>query len=328
MAKKIVILFCFISFFYSCSNSKLNSQPVYKNSFLVAGTYLEVLSSHKDAAGIVYDEFRRLEKILNSYDPDSEISQLNNIYNIPYKVSSDLIDIIEISIDIDNQTDGIFDISCGVLYEFWKSFIKDESVITFPNKAKIDEMLSLCGNEYVEVRPDDETITIAKKGLKIDLGGIAKGFMVDKAVFKLKQRGINHVLINAGGDIYCLNEDGKNPWSIGIKNPNFKEETVSQYNLVDKAVATSGGYEQFFTYKDKRYSHLIDSSTGYPVQNNILSISVISNKCALSDALATAFFAMGIDKIKQFIERSKIFIKVIVIVQAKEGQQVYTFEQR
>jgi len=326
MAKKIIILLYSVFLFCSCSESKLSSQSVYKNSFLVAGTYLEILSSHKDAARIVYDEFRRLEKIFNSYDPNSEIFQLNNTYNIPYKASSDLIDIIEISMDINNQTGGIFDVSCGALYEFWKRVISKKTEISFPDESSIDEILSLCGNEYIKVRPDDETITITKRGLKLDLGGIAKGFMVDKAVLKLKQRGINHALINAGGDIYCLNEDDKNPWSIGIKNPNFKEKTVKQYSLVNKAVATSGGYEQFFTHNDKRYSHLIDPNTGYPVQNNILSISVISDRCILSDALATAFSAMGIDGIKQFIEQSKISIKAIVIVQDQEGQQVHTFE--
>jgi len=317
MAKKIIILFCL--FFVSCG------KPVYKNSFVVANTYLEVLSPYKNAGKVVYDEFRRLEGIFNIYNENSEIYKLNRTHNKTFYASRDLVGIILAAKEINSLTDGYFDISCGVIYNFWKKLIKETKVVSFPDDDVIKNKINSCGMNDINL--EGNTIIIKREGIKLDLGGIAKGYMVDQAVAKLKENGIDKALINAGGDIYCLGSFKDKPWIVAIKSPDKRHQVAEEHEMANKAIATSGNYEQFFTYKNNRYSHLVDPKTGYPVKNNILSVSVVSESCAFSDALATAFFVMGLDKTKQFIENSTVSIKAIVIVSEEDGQQVYTFEQ-
>jgi len=289
------------------------TKPLYKNQFIISGTYLEVISPYKEAAAICYQEFKRLDRIFNYYDSASEISQLNQTYNEPFVASAELIEALQLSKQIYQESRGAFDISCGALYSFWKDLTRKEKIEEFPSPQTVNELKSLCGMDNIEINAQQNRVTIKKKGLKIDLAGIAKGYIVDKAVAKLKEAGLNSALINAGGDIYCLGKNSDRAWKVGIKNPKYPQSIVESENLINEAIVTSGSYEQFFVYKDERYSHLIDSRTGYPVKTDIVSVSVVSKSCAIADSLATSFFIMGIDGINKFLPRSPYKIKVFVV---------------
>jgi thiamine biosynthesis lipoprotein len=312
-------------YFLSLSLSLFSCAPsLYKDTFVVSGTYLEVISPYREAGRIVYEEFKRLDKIFNFYSPDSEITKLNNTYNTSFRASKELIEVLRLSKQVYELTDGAFDVSKGTLYNFWKKIIRKRKIVDFPSKEKINEMKSLGGMDNILIK--DGSVIIKRRGLKIDLSGIAKGYMVDKATLKLKEKGIDSALINAGGDIYCLGKNGKKLWRVGIKDPQKVKRVLTIQQLEDEAIATSGGYEQFFEFKGKRYSHLINPISGFPVQNNILSVTVISKNCTTADSFATAFFIMGLEGIKSFFSKNLSTMKVFVVVKQKEGQHIYIFK--
>ena len=300
------------------------AKPPHKNTFIMSGTYLEIISPYQEAAAIVHGEFKRLNNIFSFYDPASELSQLNQTYNKPFKASEELIGIIELSKEIYEETGGTFDISCGALYNFWKDLTKRDSIISFPSQQTIKQLKSLSGIDYIEIDSELKTVTIKQKGVKIDLSGIAKGYMVDKAIEKLKAAGVDSALINAGGDLYCLGKNRDKPWKIGIRSPKHPKSIIESETLIDKALVTSGTYEQFFNYNGQRYSHLVDPISGYPIKTNIVSISVISQSCAIADSLATSFFAMEPEWAKKFISHGPYELKVFIvkIVEGKERLEI------
>jgi len=319
MAKKIIIFITFFAFI-SCAN------PLYRNTFVVAGTYLEVISPYRKAAGIVFREFERLDKIFNHYDPASELAKLNKTFNKEVKVSEDLLKVLELSQEVYNLSNGAFDVSCGVLYNFWKGLINQDKITEFPDDKKLERLKESCGMENVTVNVSRSMVTIKKQGLQVDLGAIAKGYMVDKAIEKLKQNGIDSALINAGGDIYCLGKNKDKPWSAGIKDPEELNEVLESQDLVDEAIATSGNYEQFFEFKGRIYSHLVDPRRGYPVENNILSVSIVSSNCVTADSLATAFFIMGTDKVREFLVKNPSTMKIFIVTLDEGKKNIHIFE--
>ena len=316
MVKKIIVL-ALCLFICSCA------KPLPRKTYLAAGTFLEVVSDDKQAAPIVHKEFKRLEKMFNFYDPKSELAKVNSSYNAPVKVSKEFIEIMQLSKQAYDLTDGIFDVTHGVLYDFWSEFIKQGKTGELPSKKKIAELKKLGGWDNIVIDPDESTILIKQQGLKIDLGGIAKGYMVDKASQKLCKTGIDSAIINAGGDLYCLGKKDNKPWSIGIKDPDAKEDFITRELLQDEAVATSGNYEQFLDAQGKRYSHIINPITGYPVEEPIISVSVVAKNCSSADAFATAFFVMGVGGIEKFIVRQPSTMKIFVVTLEGKERKIH-----
>ena len=316
MVKKVILLLLLV-FSISCVREKTN----YKNTFVVAGTYLEVISPYREAAQVVYKEFYRLERLLSVHDPDSELSRLNNATQTDFKASPELMDIIARARRINRISDGAFDISAGRLYDFWKGMIGEGKIEKFPSQRDVDAFKVFFGMKNISIYAPKQIIRVNREALKIDLSAIAKGFMIDKAAAILRAKGIDSALINAGGDIYCIGKNGDKPWRVGIKDPEQKDALLGTQELLNQAIATSGGYEQFFEFEGKQYSHLIDPRTGFPVSNSILSVSVISRECTMSDSLATAFFVMGLHEITKFFVRNPYKVRAIVISRDREGKR-------
>ena len=318
MVKRIA-LFLVLVLFLSCARHP------YKKTFIISGTYLTVTSPDKRAAGIVYSEFKRLNKIFNIYDKNSEVSRLNSTYNCPFRVSDEMIELISLSKKLYNMTGGYFDVSKGRDYNLWKDIIAGKEKIKTISSSEVSDLTKEGGMEYIRVNRKDKTIIITKKGLLLDFSAIAKGYMVDKAAMRLKKAGIESALINAGGDIYCLGKDNQKPWRVGIREPSLKGGIIDTVLLFNEAIATSGDYEQFVEYKGRRYSHIINPKTGYPANNGIVSVTVITKNCTSADGLATAFFAMGLDNIKYFLSKAPYTIKIFVVVKTGGKEKVYVF---
>jgi thiamine biosynthesis lipoprotein len=305
--------------FISCA------KPLYKDTFIVEGTYLEVTSPYKEASLIAYGEAKRLQEIFNFYDSQSELSRLNNTYHVPFLLSEELLELLKLSKNIIELTNGAFDPSYGRLYSFWKDLIKKGHIEEFPSPEEVAKLKEIGGMQYIEIDERKKTILIKKEGLKIDLGGIATGYIIDKIVGKLKEKGIDSALINIGGDIYCLGKNNGKPWKVGVRSPE-KGGILETKTLVDEAITTSGNYEQFFEFSGKRYSHLIDPRSGYPVESGIVSVSVIAKDCTTADSLATGFFVMGLGEIKEFMARNPSKAKVFVVRETNKKEQVYEFK--
>lgn len=299
----------------------MNQQRVYKNTFIVAGTYLEVISPYKEAAAIVEAEFRRLEKILNDYDETSQVSRLNESYDRPISVSPEMIEILQLSREYYDMTAGVFDVSCGRLYRLWKAEIEKADLGSLPPQKAIALAKSDCGMDYIVVNPDQRTVRINKKNLRLDFGGLAKGYMVDKAVEKLRQHGIDSCLINAGGQIYALGKNSLASWRVGIRDPQNENQVALSRELFNEAMSTSGGYEQFFEFEGKPYSHIIDPRSGYPAMPDLLSVTIIAENSALADALSTACYVVGSTQMLELLRRAGK-AKAIVIREENGKQKI------
>ncbi|MBN2120843.1 MAG: FAD:protein FMN transferase [Candidatus Omnitrophica bacterium] len=289
-------------------------EKYYKNTFLVAGTFVEVTSNHKEAFKIVRATMEDLEKRFNLYDKNSEISRLNSLAGIePLEVSDSLLEILKLSKTLNQLTDGAFDPSIGAAIAFWKEKIKNKKLEKFPDNSEIKKLSELKGMNYIEFDENKGTAFITKKGVSIDLGGIAKGYMIDKAALALRKNSIDSALINAGGDMFCLGQKDLKPWRIGIRDPKAVSDILDTLKIVDEAVATSGDYEQFFEYDRKKYSHIIDPATCLPSQSPLRSVTVIAHNATTADGLATAFFIMGKEKIQQFLNANRSNLKIFLV---------------
>ena len=267
--------------------SGCQNKILHKDSRIAMGTTVEVISPDKRAAAVAFAEIKRIEDLLSKYKQDSEISRLNRLGKL--NVSSDTLYIIKDAKKFWLASDGAFDVTVGPLMDIWGF---TDKVCKLPNKSKVTETLKLVGFDKVVIEETNRQIKFRLAGMKVDLGAIAKGYSVDCAVKKLKEAGINSCLINAGGDIYCLGDKFGKPWNVAIQNPRGKD-VITYLQLKDKAVATSGDYEQYFIKRHKRYAHIFNPKTGYPADSGVISATVIASDCTTADALATSIFVLG-----------------------------------
>ncbi len=317
MAKKIIAALLLLTAI-SCGPGR------YEQTFVVAGTFVRVISDDPRAASIVHAEFIRLDNILNAYKPDSDISRLNAGKTAAVKVSPELCELVVLACSAYETSEGHFDASQGAVYARWKECLDHfESAQCPPEQKEIASLLVNKGINSLLVDSDNNTVTITDERVILDLSGIAKGFMVDKAVNKLRRAGVSSALIDAGGDIYCLGSNPRGgPWIVGIRHPSDKKEVVYPLALADQAVATSGSYEQFFEWQGERYSHIIDLLSGQPVPRKMISMTVVAANATTADALATAFFSMGVEGTRNYLIRHATTLQVYALTEEEKGLKI------
>jgi FAD:protein FMN transferase len=295
IVKRGIVLFSvgFLLLMSGCS-----SQRNHRSTQVLMGTFVEVISSDQRAAGIVFAEIKRLDGLLSKFNPRSEIFQLNQGGKL--KVGPDTLAVIKAAKEFSRQSNGAFDITVAPLVDIWKQAIKSRIL---PKENRINTAKSLVGSENILIDEKNSTVTLLKKGMQVDLGGIAKGYAVDCAIRKLKGAGIKSCLVNAGGNMYGLGKNEGRPWKVGIRHPRKPREMVGFLLLENRAIATSGDYEQYFETGNRRFSHIIDPQTGYPVNNGVVSVTVYSPSAATCDALSTAVFVLGKEKGARLAQR-------------------------
>ncbi len=279
---------------------------LHKDTQVMMGTFVEVISPYKDAPKIVFAEIRQVENLLSKYKEDSEVGKLNQLGKL--KVSPDTLYVLQKAKEFWQLSDGAFDITVGPLIDLWGFTDKKYRL---PGREEIEKTLNTVGFDKIIFNISDNVVKFKLPGMKIDLGAIAKGYAVDCAVKKLKEHGIKSCLINAGGQIYCLGDKFGKPWRIAIRNPR-KDGLWDYLELKNKAVSTSGDYEQYFSKGNKRYSHILNPKTGYPTDSGIISTTVIANDGLTADALATSIFVLGKEKGLELAKKLKN-VKVEII---------------
>ncbi len=238
-------------------------------------------------------EIRRIERMISSWDANSETSKINRNAGVkPTKVSPELFELIQRTVKISEITDGAFDITYASADKLWRF---DGSMSHFPTAEEIKSSVSRIGFKKIELDADARTVFLIESGMKIGFGAIGKGYAADMAKKLLISKKVKAGIINASGDLttWGSKADG-GKWMVGISNPLNKRKVFGWLPVVESSVATSGNYEKFVIFKGKRYSHIIDPRTGYPT-SGLSSVSVFANKVELCDALATAVFVMGKD---------------------------------
>jgi len=276
----------------SCSERQL-----YRDNAVMMGTFVEVLSYDRQAAEIVFSELKRIESLLSKYDPQSEVSRLNKSGKL--KVSPETFFILTRARDFWRLTFGAFDVTVAPLMDIWGFTDKKYRL---PSAEEINRVKKTIGSDKIILNTEDFVVEFSAFGMKIDLGAIAKGYAVDCAVRKLKEKRIKNCLINVGGDIYCLGTKNGRPWKVAVKDPR-KPGVVEYLTLQDKAVATSGDYEQYFMIEEKRFSHIFDPRTGYPADSGVISVTVIAEDCLSADALATSIFVLGKGRLPELAKK-------------------------
>lgn len=224
------------------------------------------IDSMKKAIYYSLKEVERIQTILSSQIDSSEITHINNSAGIkPVRVSYETYSIIERSINYSKKYNGLFDISIGPITELW-GMNSNHPVTEVPDKKVIDSLVKLVDYRNIVLSPADTSVYLSLKGMKLDLGGIAKGYAVDRAADFMKERGMKNFFVNGGGDMYVSGYKEENKkWIVGIKHPREENKLIAELEISNGAVGTSGDYERFVIIDGKRYCHIFNTKTGYPV---------------------------------------------------------------
>lgn len=241
---------------------------IHRRSQFLMGTLVEISIFEKDenlvqlAIQNAFDEIQRLEGLMSTHIPNSEISKINQAAGIePVSVSPEVFEVIDRALYWAEKTDGALDISIGPVQELW-AFEGDHP--SLPDKNALEQALSKV--DYRKIRLVNQTVFLTEKGMRLHLGAIAKGYAVDKAINILQEKDIHHAFINAGGDLKTLgHRPDRTAWKIGLQHPRKPESILASFSLSGKAVATSGDYQRYFEDKGVRYHHILNPKTGYPV---------------------------------------------------------------
>lgn len=272
---------------------------------------LRATGSGDNAQKAVDESFTRIEqldKLASSQRPDSDVSKINAAAGKDYvQVDPAIYEMIEYSKEYSAKSNGEWDITVGVITKMWDIGNADQHV---PPQEDIQKALQLVNYKDILLRPEDHSVMLAKPGMAIDLGGVAKGYAVDEIRKIYDKYGIQKGLINMGASsMYAAGTNSKGTaWNIGIKHPrsDAKDTYLGIVSIEDQFLSTSGDYERFFIQDGKRYHHIFDPRTGYPADSGTMSDTIVINKDMphagmLSDMLTTIVFVMGPQKGLSFI---------------------------
>jgi thiamine biosynthesis lipoprotein len=264
----------------------------------------------------VLAEMRRVDAAMSTYKPTSELSQVNaGAAQAPVKISAELFDLLTTALDYSRVTEGAFDItyaSVGYLYDFRRRVRPDE--------AHIKAALPGVNYRHVVLDRKTQTVRFAQPGVRIDLGGIAKGHSVDRAIALLQGRGVKHAMVSAGGDSRIIGDRFGKPWMVGIRHPDRKQEVIARIPLDDAALSTSGDYERYFDDGGVRYHHIIDPGTGHSA-SKVRSATIIGPTATRTDGLSKTAFVLGPERALEIYNRLDDIDAVLV---TPDGRVLYT----
>ena len=278
---------------------RLEPGEVQRQSRFLMDTYCTIqVPGTAEVSGAISNAFERMADIdrrFNALNPQSPVYQFN-VSGTPI-ADREIVDLVGTALDVAARTDGAFDITVYPLVERWGFYGKVRAV---PAPSKIEEDLKRVGWQSIAI--EDGRVIRRREDVRIDLGGIAKGYAVGEAVRALKASGVRSALVDAGGDIYAFGQIRGRPWRVGIRNPRG-DGIIGTLELSDESVTTSGDYERFFDENGVRYHHILDPHTGYPARG-VISATVVSSNAALADAWSTAVFVLGAEKGLKLIEQA------------------------
>ncbi len=298
---RFILLILFLANFSLAQNNNLLFEFQVKKNLM--GTEFSITALHtsldtcKKALLKAMREVERIESFTSNYKSGTEISNVNDsAFNHPVKISEELFSLLERSIAYSEKYDGIFDITVGPITEYF-GLNTDHPLNIKPDISKIDSLLKFTGYKFIELNRNNLTIRFLKDGMKLDLGGIAKGYAIDKAAENLKLMGVINFLVSGGGDISVSGfNSAREKWVVGIKNPRDDSSFSTSVILSDLSIATSGDYERYKIIDGVRYHHIINPKTGFPPIVSQSSTVIYSN-CEEGVVLSKVLFILGDIKI-------------------------------
>lgn len=264
----------------------------------------------------VIAEMRRTDELMSTYKPESQLSRVNaEAHERPVEVDPEIVDIVAKSFEFSRLSDGAFDVtyaSVGYLYDY--------RAHARPTAEQVAAALPGVDYRQVQVDRDRNTIRFLRKGVRVDLGGIAKGRAVDRGIEILRALGIEHAMVNAGGDTRLLGDRRGKPWIVGIRDPRNEGRMVTRLPLEDEAISTSGDYERYFEEDGVRHHHILVPGTGQSARE-VRSATVIGADATLTDALSTTVFVLGVERGMALVSRLP---GVEAVVVDKDGRIFYS----
>jgi len=276
------------------------------------------------AIDAVFTEMRTIDRLMTVFDERSQVSSINSTAGkSSVVVDQRLIEVLDAYLHYNVLTGGRFDVTLGPLMELWG--FRNGHRERPPSDREIQNALEATGSQVVTTDRAHSSIGLLKEGASLDLGGIAVGYSVDRAVRILRDHGIETGLIDHSGDIYAMGSppdaDG---WIIGIADPQRPERIITSLRIRDKALSTSGNYENFVVYEGNRYGHIIDPETGRP-SSRVLSMTIVSDSSLEADALSTGAFVMGVEKACDLVRSDRNFNLVAIVEKEGHEEVISTF---
>ena len=286
--------------------------PYQKNAdFIFGTTYHITYQCDSNMAAGIKAELLKVDQSLSPFNDKSVITAVNQ--NKAVQLDSMFLDVYNLALQISEETDGAFDITVAPLVNAWGFGFKNSAL---PSSYQVDSLRQIVG--YQKVSLENGHIKKKDPRIMLDCSAIAKGYGCDVIAKYLRSRGVKNFMVEIGGEIVTsgLNPD-RLPWKVGVTKPSddslsTSHELQTVLNVTDMAMATSGNYRNFYYKGGKKYAHTIDPKTGFPVQHNILSATVIAKSCAEADAYATSFMVMGLEKAQKVMERRPELMAYII----------------
>ena len=313
LIKIIVSLLVVLSIVVGCGKSNnakeraLAEEPFARTEFLM-GTVVKVTIYNQDQQAALDAAFNRLEGLaslitVDEEDGDSEVEKINQQAGVqPVQVSDDLYYLLHAAYDYSESTEGSFDMTIGPITELWHIGFDDARK---PDQAEIDGKLALVDFSKVQFDDDSQTVYLPDKKMRLDLGAIAKGFITDEVVSVLKEHEVDTAIIDLGGNIYVLGDSTRGEgvgWNVGIQDPFETRGTIlGSLALSNRSIVTSGIYERFLEVDGVSYHHLMNPETGYPFDNQLAGVSVITEKSIDGDGLSTSLFSKGLKEGLEYV---------------------------
>jgi thiamine biosynthesis lipoprotein len=268
------------------------------------------------AIDAVMAEMVNIDNSMSTYKPESEVSRVNaGAAKAPMPISQELFDLLTTALEFSRITEGAFDItyaSVGFMYDFHAH--------KKPTEAEIESALPAVNYHHVVLDAKARTVFFTQPGVRIDLGGIGKGYAVDRGIAILQQRGISHALVTAGGDSRIIGDRFGKPWIVGIRHPDDKSRVIAKIPLVDTAMSTSGDYERYFDEDGVRYHHIIDPRTGKSA-SKVRSATILASTATRTDGLSKTAFVLGAEEAMKIYEKLD---DVDAILVTPDGRVLYS----
>ncbi len=303
-------LLCLALMLWGCGK-RTETEPV-TAEFFAMDTYMTMTAYGSQAAEALDEaekKIHQLDDLLSTGNPDSEISVLNRDKKLA--VSDETYELIRRAGEYYADTGGVFDIS---VYPIMRAWGFTDGNYRVPSGEELKSLLTHVHGDKILCEDQGNQVTLEDPEMEIDLGGIAKGYTSDLVMDILREHGVEHALINLGGNVRTLGDkpDGSD-WSIGIADPSDNEAYVGGVRMRDKAAITSGGYQRYFEQDGKTYIHIIDLSSGYPADSGLKSVTIIAEDGTMADALSTSLFIMGPEKAADYWRENADLFDVIFV---------------
>lgn len=294
------------------------AQPLSRSQYVLWTQCTVTLYDHTDPAILdaAFDRLKELHQRLSVNVPGSELDAVSDAAGkAPVRVSDDLLKVVRKGLHYSEVSDGLFDLTVGPLMKAWKMNSEDGAI---PAPADLARARALVNWRDIVVDGQAHTIYLRRPGMRLDVGALLKGYAADELAGILKARGVRSAILDLGGNIYAMGSrpDGT-PWRIGIQNPDASRgESLGVVQVRGKTVESSGSYEHFFIQNGKRYHHIMDTRTGFPVDNGVDQVTVISDSSLDADGLGTTLFCMG--PVKGMALARSLGVDVIMVTESRE----------